>query len=115
MHSFPVVHGDLNCVRQGRTSVSFSSNIRQNNVLLDGDYSARLADFGYASLVGNIPEALGYLQRSTARPGALRWIAPEQVDPEDTFNRTTKTDIYSFGCVALQASLLDSDAGPGPC
>ena len=81
-------------------------------MLLDGDYTARLADFGYASLVGKIPEALAYLQRSTARPGALRWIAPEQVDLEKTFNRTTKTDIYSFGCVALQGSLLDSDAGP---
>ena len=81
-------------------------------MLLDGDYTTRLADFGYASLVGNIPEALGYLQRSTARPGALRWIAPEQVDPEETFNRTTKTDIYSFGCVALQGGSLDSNARP---
>ena len=79
-------------------------------MLLDADYTARLGDFGYASLVGNIPEALTYLQRSTARPGALRWIAPEQVDPEETFNRTTKTDMYSFGCVALQGSSLDSDA-----
>ena len=51
---------------------------------LEGDYTARLADFGYASFkVGNIPEALAYLQRSTARPGALRWIAPEQVDPDN--------------------------------
>ena len=63
-------------------------------------------------MVGNIPEALTYLQRSTARPGALRWIAPEQVDPNETFNRTTKTDIYSFGCVALQGSWLESDAFP---
>ena len=60
--------------------------------------------------MGNIPEALIYLQRSTARPGALRWIAPEQVDPDlESNNRTTKSDIYSFGCVALQASSLDSD------
>jgi len=82
-------------------------------VLLDADYTARLADFGYASLVGNIPEAFAYLQRSTARPGALRWIAPEQVDPEKTFNRTTKTDIYSFGCVALQgSSLTNADTMP---
>ena len=79
-------------------------------MLLDADYTARLGDFGYASLVGNVPEALTYLQRSTTRPGALRWIAPEQVDLEKTFNRTTKTDIYSFGCVALQESLLGSDA-----
>ena len=79
-------------------------------MLVDADYTARLTDFGYASLVGNVPEALAYLQRSTARPGALCWIAPEQADPEKTFNRTTKSDIYSFGCVALQESLLDSDA-----
>ena len=81
-------------------------------MLVDADYTARLGDFGYASLVGNIPEALTYLQRSTARPGALRWIAPEQVDPEETFNRTTKTDIYSFGCVALQGSSFHSDSRP---
>jgi serine/threonine protein kinase len=62
--------------------------------------------------VGKIPEALAYLQRSTTRLGALRWIAPEQVDPEKTFNRTTKTDIYSLGCVALQGSSLDTDATP---
>ncbi|KAF8125975.1 hypothetical protein EV363DRAFT_1349348, partial [Boletus edulis] len=48
---------------------------------------------------GNIPEALGYLQRSTARPGALRWSAPEQILSEEAVNRTTKSDIYSFGCV----------------
>ncbi|KAI9568809.1 kinase-like domain-containing protein [Boletus coccyginus] len=86
LHSLSIVHGDLNC----------------NNVLLDADYTARLGDFGYASLVGNIPEALSYLRRSTTRPGALRWTAPEQIDFENTFSRTTKSDIYSFGCVGLQ-------------
>ncbi|KAF8124563.1 kinase-like domain-containing protein, partial [Boletus edulis] len=88
LHSFPIVHGDLNC----------------NNVLLDADYTVRLADFGYASLVGSIPEALTYLQRSTTHPGALRWSPPEQMEPKETFNRTTKSDIYSFGCIALQES-----------
>ncbi|KAG6381978.1 kinase-like domain-containing protein [Boletus reticuloceps] len=85
-------------------------NVRQNNVLLDADYTARLTDFGYASLVGNIPEALIYLRRSTTRPGALRWTAPEQIVPEDTFSRTTKSDIYTFGCVGLQESSLSATA-----
>ncbi|KAG6369044.1 kinase-like domain-containing protein [Boletus reticuloceps] len=93
LHSFPIVHGDLNC----------------NNVLLDADYTARLADFGYASLVGSIPEALTYLQRSTTHLGALRWSPPEQMEPKETFNRTTKSDIYSFGCIALQESQMDTD------
>jgi len=62
----------------------------------------RLVDFGYASLVGNIPEALSYLQRSTTRPGAVRWAAPEQLVQNVQFSRTTKSDVYSFGCIALQ-------------
>lgn len=73
-------------------------------MLLDANYTARLADFGYASLIGNIPEALAYLQRSTIRPGALRWTAPEQIDSEKMSALTTKSDIYSFGCLALQGS-----------
>ncbi|KAI9569776.1 kinase-like domain-containing protein [Boletus coccyginus] len=81
-----VVHGDLSC----------------NNVLLDADYTACLGDFGYASLVGNDPEVLTYLQRSTTRLGALRWITPEQIDLENTFIQTTKSDIYSFECVGFQ-------------
>ncbi|KAF8141174.1 kinase-like domain-containing protein [Boletus edulis] len=94
LHSLAIVHGDLNC----------------NNVLLDADYTAHLTDFGYASLVGNIPEALIYLRRSTTRPGALRWTAPEQIVLEDTFSRTTKSDIYTFGCVGLQESSLSATA-----
>jgi len=86
LHSRSIAHGDLNC----------------NNILVDRDYTARLVDFGYASLVGNIPQALQYLQMSTTRPGALRWAAPEQINSEDEFKGTTKSDVYSFGCVALQ-------------
>jgi serine/threonine protein kinase len=82
-------------------------------VLIDAEYKPRLVDFGYSSLIGNIPEALSYLQRSTTRSGgALRWIAPEQVDPEDSFTHTTRSDIYSFGCIALQASSFGSKASP---
>ncbi|KAI9573268.1 kinase-like domain-containing protein [Boletus coccyginus] len=86
LHSFPVIHGDLN----------------SNNILLDADNTACLTDFGYASLVGDIPEALDYLQWSTAQPGAMLWAAPEDVLPGNTFGRTTKSDIYSFGCIGLQ-------------
>ena len=82
-------------------------------MLVDADYTARLAGFGRATLLGNIPEALTHLQRSIARPGALRWTAPEQLEVDgEKFNHTTKSDVYSFGCVALQGSSLDSDARP---
>ncbi|KAF9237152.1 kinase-like domain-containing protein, partial [Melanogaster broomeanus] len=66
VHSIPLIHGDLNC----------------NNVLLDANFNARLADFGYASVIGQTSEALAYLQMSTIRPGAIRWAAPEQISQD---------------------------------
>ncbi|KAF9242605.1 kinase-like domain-containing protein [Melanogaster broomeanus] len=97
LHSFPVIHGDLTC----------------NNVLLDAHFNARLADFGYASLIGETPEALAYLQMSTMRPGTFRWAAPERVfqNTEETVQPTTKSDIYSFGNIALQASPFSTNSG----
>jgi len=85
---------------------------KQNNILLDANNTARLTDFGYASLVGDIPEALTYLQMSTTQPGAMRWAAPEQVFPEGALDRTTKSDIWSFGCISLQESSLNMTSGP---
>ena len=43
------------------------------------------------------------------RPGALRWIAPEQIESEESSDRTPKSDVYSFGCIALQESWLDTN------
>ncbi|KAF8843872.1 kinase-like protein [Paxillus ammoniavirescens] len=88
LHSFPIIHGDLN----------------SNNVLIDETFSARLADFGYASVVGEMEQNMAYLQASMQRPGAVRWAAPEQVldDVEMTWEPTPLSDIYSFGNVVLQ-------------
>ncbi|KAF8123322.1 kinase-like domain-containing protein [Boletus edulis] len=89
LHSFaaPIIHGDLSC----------------NNVLLDDDYNARLTDFGYASMIGDIPETSLYLQMTTMKPGTLRWAAPEHflADVEQTMQPTTQSDIYSFGNLGL--------------
>ncbi|KAF8834734.1 hypothetical protein BDN67DRAFT_985114 [Paxillus ammoniavirescens] len=46
---------------------------------------------------------------STRQPGTLRWAAPEQIK-EDTCRLTTKSDIYSFGNLALQASALATNS-----
>ncbi|KAF8550939.1 kinase-like protein, partial [Imleria badia] len=91
-HIYPIVHGDLS----------------SNNALIDADYTARLADFGCASLVENVPEDLSHLLRSTAQAGTLRWTAPEQILSEDKICRTPKGDIYSFGCMSLLESLAAS-------
>lgn len=74
-------------------------------MLLDHNYNARLTDFGYASMIGDIPEALRYIQMTTMKPGTIRWAAPEHfaVDAEMT-HPTTKSDMYSFGNLGLLAS-----------
>ncbi|KIJ65401.1 hypothetical protein HYDPIDRAFT_110460 [Hydnomerulius pinastri MD-312] len=88
LHSFSVIHGDLT----------------SNNILIDEQSRARLVDFGFATVVGQLPGALNYLQRSTQRPGATRWAAPEQFQLEDDeiFHPTMKSDIYSFGSIMVQ-------------
>lgn len=75
-------------------------------MLLDRNFNARLTDFGLASMVGDIPDALRYLQMTTTRPGALRWAAPEHFsdNANAVTQRTTKSDIYSFGNLALLVS-----------
>ena len=44
----------------------------------------------------------------------MRWAAPEHVlpGPENTLDRTIKSDIYSFGCIGLQESPLNTTTGP---
>ena len=75
---------------------------RQSNVLVDHSYNACLADFGCASLVGELPEGLTYLKMTNVGPGNLRWAAPEHfsLDEQET-KHTTKSDIYSLGHIAL--------------
>ncbi|KAF8133178.1 kinase-like domain-containing protein, partial [Boletus edulis] len=101
LHSFaptPIIHG----------------NLLSNNVLLDYNYKARLTDFGYSSVIGDIPEASLYLQMTTMRPGTLRWAVPEHfsADVEQTTQLTTQNDIYSFGNLGLLASAVLSGKPP---
>ncbi|KIJ10531.1 hypothetical protein PAXINDRAFT_16449 [Paxillus involutus ATCC 200175] len=67
LHSRSVIHGDLS----------------PYNVLIDETNRARLADFGSSSIIGDLPEALTYLQWSTPCAGTVRWAAPEQLQLAD--------------------------------
>ena len=97
-----MVHGDLTCVSYQQASDNFLLTMGQTNVLLDRNFSVCLTDFGLASMVGDIPDALRYLQMTTMRPGALRWAAPEHFSVTNAVpQRTTKSDVYSFGNLAL--------------
>ncbi|KAG2348280.1 kinase-like protein [Suillus weaverae] len=88
LHSIPVVHGDLT----------------PNNVLLNNEKRAVLTDFGLSSMLGDIT-GLSYLERSCAQPGAIRYSAPELLilsDSDTTIRPDIRSDVYSFGCLALK-------------
>ncbi|KAL6206636.1 hypothetical protein ACLB2K_023884 [Fragaria x ananassa] len=71
-------------------------DVKSNNILLDGDFGARVADFGVAKVV----DATGKGAKSmSVIAGSCGYIAPEYAY---TLRVNEKSDIYSFGVVILE-------------
>ncbi|XWS12596.1 hypothetical protein CRYUN_Cryun37aG0103700 [Craigia yunnanensis] len=71
-------------------------DVKSNNILLDGDFGARVADFGLAKVV----DATGKAAKSmSVIAGSCGYIAPEYAY---TLRVNEKSDIYSFGVVILE-------------
>ncbi|XP_077227195.1 HAESA-like 1 [Tasmannia lanceolata] len=71
-------------------------DVKSNNILLDGEFGARVADFGVAKIV----EAIGKGPKSmSVIAGSCGYIAPEYAY---TLRVNEKSDIYSFGVVILE-------------
>ncbi|KAF5200991.1 Receptor-like protein kinase [Thalictrum thalictroides] len=71
-------------------------DVKSNNILLDGDFGARVADFGVATVmdvVGQGPKSMSVIA------GSCGYIAPEYAY---TLRVNEKSDIYSFGVVILE-------------
>ncbi|CAN6689748.1 unnamed protein product [Malus baccata var. baccata] len=71
-------------------------DVKSNNILLDGDFGARVADFGVAKVVdvtGKGPQSMSGIT------GSCGYIAPEYAY---TLRVNEKSDIYSFGVVILE-------------
>jgi len=85
LHEEGVAHGDLRGV----------------NVLIDGDWQACLADFGLVVFADAASNNYGSL-----RGGAVRWLSPELIDPEEygfeSSRPTYASDIYSLACVCVE-------------
>ncbi|OIV93241.1 hypothetical protein TanjilG_27420 [Lupinus angustifolius] len=71
-------------------------DVKSNNILLDGDFGARVADFGVAKVVETT--TIGTKSMS-AIAGSCGYIAPEYAY---TLRVNEKSDIYSFGVVILE-------------
>ncbi|KAL8130128.1 hypothetical protein V2J09_019283 [Rumex salicifolius] len=71
-------------------------DVKSNNILLDADFGARVADFGVAKAV----DAIGRGTKSmSVIAGSCGYIAPEYAY---TLRVNEKSDIYSFGVVILE-------------
>ncbi|KAJ4827370.1 hypothetical protein Tsubulata_014962 [Turnera subulata] len=70
-------------------------DFKTSNILLDGDFNAKLSDFGLARQ--GPPEGLGHI--STSVVGTVGYAAPEYVQ---TGRLTAKSDVWSFGVVLYE-------------
>ncbi|CAM6126784.1 unnamed protein product [Calypogeia fissa] len=71
-------------------------DVKSSNIMLDGDFNARLGDFGLARSTEHDKELL-----CTAVAGTRGYMAPEL---GMTFKPTEKSDVYSFGAVVLEVA-----------
>ncbi|KAE9114483.1 hypothetical protein PF007_g10359 [Phytophthora fragariae] len=82
LHDKQVVHGDLRC----------------SNILVGGDGSAKLSDFGFSMLDPEV-SASGKPELKSGDKPNLEWRAPEVLQGEKA---TFASDIYSFGMCILE-------------
>ncbi|CAK9860852.1 unnamed protein product [Sphagnum jensenii] len=72
-------------------------DIKPQNILLDQDYTPKLADFGLAKILDGKDENVMQLA-STSTPGTSGYMAPEILLKQ----ASTKSDVYSFGVLLIQ-------------
>ncbi|EFJ37553.1 hypothetical protein SELMODRAFT_77558 [Selaginella moellendorffii] len=70
-------------------------DVKSNNILLDAEFQARVADFGLAKLF----QDSGKSESMSSIAGSYGYIAPEYAY---TLKVNEKSDIYSFGVVLLE-------------
>ncbi|KAL5705896.1 non-specific serine/threonine protein kinase [Ranunculus cassubicifolius] len=70
-------------------------DIKSSNVLIDGDWNARLGDFGLA-LRGRVEDGR---MKCTPPAGTLGYLDPSYIAPE---NLSAKNDVFSFGILLLE-------------
>ncbi|KAF8330113.1 kinase-like domain-containing protein [Amanita rubescens] len=89
IHSEGIIHGDL----------------RGDNILLDSDFHAQIADFGLTRHSDATATQSGALHHNFAAPELFgNWVEGEDVSSESDDDgqstaRTQKSDVYAFGCL----------------
>ncbi|CAE6347256.1 unnamed protein product [Rhizoctonia solani] len=89
MHKLGVVHGDL----------------KAPNVLVTEEGTAKLCDFGHSRFVNTAPSHTDPADSSSTFQATTRYMSPE-LFTESVARPSCPSDIWAFGCVALEASDL---------
>ncbi|XP_059306272.1 LRR receptor-like serine/threonine-protein kinase FEI 1 [Lycium ferocissimum] len=71
-------------------------DIKSSNILLDGNFEARVSDFGLAKLLEDEESHI-----TTIVAGTFGYLAPEYMQ---SGRATEKTDVYSFGVLVLEVA-----------
>jgi serine/threonine protein kinase len=77
-------------------------DIKPGNILLDKDYTPKLADFGLAKILKGTDENVNITLASTSTPGSFGYMAPEILPESKQRHVSPKCDVYSFGVLLIE-------------
>jgi len=107
LHDWPLVHADLKGVSHASDHLIWhDTEDAKNNILIDGNRSARVADFGFTSIVRH--PSISISVSAPAFGGTLPWMAPELFDGKSRPSK--ESDIYALGMVIYEVCHI---AAPG--
>ncbi|CAK9273807.1 unnamed protein product [Sphagnum jensenii] len=76
-------------------------DIKPGNILLDKDYTPKLADFGLAKIL-NVTNESNITLASKSKPGTFGYMAPEIRQESTQRHVSPKCDVYSFGVLLIE-------------
>lgn len=95
-----IVHGDLKPVSSGTFGITMTNLVSQSNILVDGQFRAKIYDFGLVNLLHDQSDAVMTTIADSA--STTRYLAYELVSSDEEQLPTMASDVYALGCIGLE-------------